>query len=467
MRENRTQGETRMASEAISLESAEAPEAPSAAEPFPAKAAAWYAVWMIALANALDAVDRGGISLLIEPMKRDLHITDTEVSLLTGVAFSVFYGCVGLPLSRLADTWNRKRIIGGVMMIWSVATGAIAFVQGFGSLFAMRGVTGSAVSLKGPNGLSMISDLVPREKLPTAMAIYNGGVSIGAGFTSIIVGMLLGWLGGKVFGVFGVPLKDWQMEFLIIGTPGAVLGLIFLLTVREPRRRGRAASLRLPILDVFRFFWREKAIYLPFMIGSALLQIEAVGVLGWRFPFYSRTFGWGPAFIGPLTGYATLLLTPVGLGLGAGLGEKWERRGDTGAMIKLSILGSCMSLPLTIASLLAPGPWWAFGLSTASVIAIGISAPGAVAALQNVTPNEFRGQISALYLFTIGVIGGALGPLSVALFTDYVFRDEAMLRYSMAVVTVLFGAAGLWLKFVCLPPYKERVARVIAEERGG
>ena len=434
--------------------------APSA-EPFPARAAAWYAVWMIALANALDAVDRGGISLLIEPMKRDLRISDFEISLLTGFAFSLLYGCVGLPLSRLADTRNRKRIIGGVMVVWSVATAATGFARGFASLFAMRGVTGAAISLKGPNGLSMISDLVPRQKLPTAMAIYNGGVSIGAGFTSIIVGMLLGFLGGKMFNVFGVALKDW---FLIIGTPGALLGLIFLLTVREPPRRGRATNMRLPILDVFRFFWSEKAIYLPFIIGSALLQIEAYGVLQWRFPFYSRTFGWGPAFIGPLTGYATLALTPVGLGLGAWLGQKWEQRGDAGAMVKLSILGSCFSLPLTLASLLAPNPWWSFGLSTASVVAIGISAPGAVAALQNVTPNQFRGQISALYLFTIGVIGGGVGPSVVALFTDYVFRDEAMLRYSMVVVTVLFGAAGLWLKFVCLKPYKERVSRVIAEE---
>jgi MFS family permease len=157
----------------------------------------------------------------------------------------------------------------------------------------------------------------------------------------------------------------------------------------------------------------------------------------------------------------------VGLGIGAWLGQTWERRGDTGAMIKLSILGSCLSLPLTIASLLVPDPWWAFGLSIAATFGIGISAPGAVAALQNVTPNEFRGQISALYLFTIGVIGGGLGPTIVALFTDYVFHDEAMLRYSMVVVTVIFGGLGLWLKFVCLPPYKERVARVIAAERAG
>jgi MFS family permease len=438
---------------------------PATVEPFPPKAAAWYAVWMIALANALDAVDRGGITLLIEPIKRDLHLSDTEVSLLTGFSFSLFYGLIGLPLSRLADTSNRKRIIGGVMMIWSLATSAIAFVQGFWALFAMRGVTGSAVSLKGPNGLSMISDQVPRDKLPTAMAIYNGGVSIGAGFTSIIVGMLLGWLGGKTFNVFGMPLHDWQMVFLIIGTPGVVLGLIFLLTVREPPRRGRATTMRLPILDVFRFLWRERPIFFPFIVGSALLQIEAYGVLQWRFPFFSRTFGWGPAFFGPLVGTATLILTPIGLGLGAWLGQRWERRGDTGAMVKLSILGSCLSLPVTLAMLLAPDPWLAFALSCLSTVGIGVSAPGAVAALQNVTPNEFRGQISALYLFTIGVIGGGLGPVAVGLFTDYAFQDEAMLRYSLVVVTVIFGGLGLWLKFVCLAPYKERVGRVIAAER--
>jgi MFS family permease len=434
-------------------------------EPFPARAAAWYAVWMIALANALDSVDRGGIALLIEPIKRDLHLSDTEVSLLTGFSFSLFYGLIGLPLSRLADTSNRKRIIGSVMMIWSVATSAIAAVQNFWPLFAMRGVTGSAVSLKGPNGLSMISDLVPRDKLPTAMAVYNGGVAIGSGFTSIIVGMLLGWLGGKVFNVFGMQLHDWQMVFLIIGTPGVLLGLAFLLTVREPPRRGRATTMRLPLLEVFRFLWRERAIFLPFIVGSALLQIEAYGVLQWRFPFFSRTFGWGPAFLGPLSGTATLILSPIGYFIGAWLGQKWEQRADPGAMVKLSILGSCLSLPLTLAMLVAPDPWTAFALSCLSIVGIGISAPGAVAALQNVTPNEFRGQISALYLFTIGVIGGGVGPLVVGVLNDYVFHDEAMLRYSLVVVTVIFGGLGLWLKFVCLPPYKERVGRVIAAER--
>lgn len=451
-----------MASQAI-----EADEAiPAArAEPFPPRYAAWYAVCMIALANALDAVDRGSISLLIEPIKRDLHITDTEISLLTGTAFSIFYGCVGLPLSRLADLWNRKRIIGTAMMLWSGATSACAFAQGFGSLFALRGLTGSAVSVKGPNGLSMISDLVPRDKLPRAMAIFNWGISLGAGFTSILVGVLIGLFSGKVFSLFGVRLSDWQMVFLVVGIPGALAGLIFLLTVREPPRRGRASTMKLPVGDVFRFAAREKAIYLPFMVGSALLQIEAVGVMGWRVPFFGRTFGWGPEVIGPLAGTATLILTPFGLAFGAWLGERWEKAGDTGAMVRLSILGSCLSLPLTLASLLMPTPWLAFAFSTASIIGIGVSAPGAVAALQVITPNEFRGQITAAYLFTIGVIGGAVGPLAVALFTDYVFADEAMLRYSMAVVTVIFGGLGLWLKFVCLKPYKERVGRVIAAER--
>jgi MFS family permease len=159
------------------------------------------------------------------------------------------------------------------------------------------------------------------------MAIYNGGTSVGAGFTSIIVGMLLGWLGGKVFGVFGMTLHDWQMVFLIIGTPGVLLGLLFLMTVREPPRRGRATTMRLPLLDVFRFLWRERPIFFPFIIGSALLQIEAYGVLQWRFPFFSRTFGWGPAFFGPLSGYATLALTPSASPPAPG----WARNGSGAA----------------------------------------------------------------------------------------------------------------------------------------
>ena len=369
-------------------------------------------------------------------------------------------------MSRFADTRNRKYILSFSILVWSGATACAAFASGFRSLFSVRALTGAAVSLKGPNALSMISDLVPRHKYPTAMSIFNFGIVLGSALSLIIGGTLVGLFQGRTFEFpLGIVLRDWQMIFLLVGAPGVLVALLVMLTVPEPARRGREGTAKPPVLDVFRYLWRERSIYAPFYIGAALLQIEAIGLLNWRVPFYSRTFGWGPEVIGPLMGTISILLTPIGLALGAWAGERLAARGDPGAMIKLSILGAALNLPLAIAGLLMPTPWLALGFSAAAVLVAGIGAPGAVAALQTVTPNEFRGQLTALHLFTIAVIGGGLGPLVVALFTDYLFQDEAQLRYAMVTCAVLFGGAGLALKFVSLPPYSRRVARILADEQ--
>jgi len=434
-------------------------------QPFPPARTAWYAVGVIALVNMLDNVDRGIISLLIEPIKRDLVLSDTQISVLIGLAFSLFYGLVGLPMSRFADTRNRKYILSFGIFVWSAATAACAFATGFKSLFAMRGLTGAGVSLKGPCALSMISDLVPRQKYPTAISIFNFGIVLGSATSLIIGGTLIGMFDGRTFTLApGIVLRDWQMIFLLVGAPGILVALLVMLTVREPARRGREMTAKPPVLDVFRYLWREKAIYAPFYLGVALLQIETMGLLNWRVPFYSRTFGWGPEVIGPLMGTISLALTPVGLIGGAWLGERMAAR-DPGAMIKLSILGAVVSLPLTIAALLMPTPWLALGLSAAGIVVIGIGSPGAVAALQTVTPNEFRGQLTALHLFTIAVIGGGLGPIAVALFTDYLFQDESQLRYAMVTCAALFGGLGIALQLLGLRPYTRRVERILAEER--
>ena len=420
---------------------------------------------MFSLVNALDSVDRGIISILIGPIKRDLLLTDTEISILIGFAFSFFYAIVGLPMSRLADTRNRKLILSFGIAAWSLATAGAAFAKSFAGLFVSRGLTGAGESLKGPNALSMISDLVPREKYPRAMSVYQFGISLGGAMSLIIGGTMMGMVGGKTFEIAGIlVLRDWQLIFLSVGLPGLFVALIIALTVKEPARRGREGTAKPPFLDVFRFIWREKSIYGPFLIGGALLQIEATALMSWRIPFYQRTFGWGPEDVGPIMGVMAITLMPIGLALGAWLGERLALR-NAGAMIKLSIIGTVLSLPISVLSLLAPTAELALTCQAFSLIALGVGAPASTAAIQTVTPNEYRGQITAAFLFTISVIGNALGPLSVALLTDYVFGDEAALRYAMISVAISFGVLGLFLKFLCFTPYKRRVDAIIAAER--
>ncbi|TIX49480.1 MFS transporter [Alteraurantiacibacter aquimixticola] len=434
-----------------------------ASAPYPPARQAWYAISLFALVNALDNVDRGIISILIEPIKRDLQLTDTEVSLLVGFAFSFFYAIVGLPMSRFADTGNRKAILSFGIALWSLATAAGSLAKTFPTLFISRGMVGAGEALKGPNAISMISDLVPREKYPRAMSLYQFGISLGSALSLIIGGVLMGIVGGKVFNVLGVEMRDWQLVLLIVGLPGVLVALLVFTTIKEPVRRGRERSDKPPVTEVFRFAWREKAFYLPFLLGAAFLQIEIYGLLQWRIPFYQRTYGWGPEVVGPILGILSIAIVPIGLALGAWLGERMAKK-HAGAMILLSIIGTCLSLPLMMLVLLMPTAELALALTTVNYLAMGIGAPASTAALSTVTPNEYRGQVFAAYAFTISVVGTALGPLCVALFTDFVFADEGDIRYAMFATAGIFGAIGLWLKFLCYGPYKRRVEAIIAAE---
>lgn len=439
------------------------PPAPAAPDPpYPRAATAWYTIVLFGVINALDNVDRGIISILIEPIKRDLVLSDTEVSILLGAAFSVTYAMVGLPMSRFADTGNRKRLLAFGITLWSLATAMAAFARGFGGLFASRALVGAGEALKGPNAVSMMADLVPREKYPRAQAIYSMGISGGSALSLIIGGTLMGMVGGQVFNVAGVTMSDWQFVFFMVGLPGVLIALVVALTVKEPARRGRGQE-KPPLLAVFRYAHRERAFLYPYMIGAACLQIESYGLLQWRMPFYQRTYGWGPEVAGPLLGLVNIIITPIGLVLGAWIGERLARR-HAGAMMLLSIWGTGISLPIMLAVLLMPTPELAVGLTGASYILLGLGAPATTAALLTVTPNEFRGQMFAVFAFTISVVGTAVGPLCVALFTDYVFQDEGNIRYAMFATAAIFGVLGLWLKIRSYGPYKARVNQIRVAE---
>ncbi|MCL6252058.1 MFS transporter [Altererythrobacter sp. KTW20L] len=432
--------------------------------PYPPARGAWYAICLFALVNALDNVDRGIISILIEPIKRDLLLSDTEVSLLIGAAFSITYALVGLPMSRFADTGNRKAILSFGIALWSLATAGGALAKSFAGLAFSRSLVGAGEALKGPNAISMISDLVPREKYPRALSIYQFGISLGAALSLIIGGTLMGIVGGKTFNVAGLILSDWQFVLLLVGLPGVGVAALVWFTIKEPARRGRERKTKPPLLEVFRYAHRERAFFYPFLIGAALLQIEVNGLLNWRIPFYQRTYGWGPELVGPIIGTLSIAITPVGLLLGAIWGERMAKK-HAGAMIIISIVGTGTSVPIMLAALLMPTAEWALTMTALSYVAIGIGAPATTAALTTVTPNEYRGQIFAAFAFAISVVGAALGPLFVALVTDYVFQDEALLRYSMFTTAAVFGAAGFWLKIACYKPYKARVQAIIEAEQ--
>lgn len=443
-----------------------AANAAEASTDWPKPRTAWYAVCMISFISVLSNIDRGVIALLVQPIKRDLQVSDTEMGILIGFAFSFFYMIVGLPMSRLTDVSNRKLILTAGLSIWSFATAMSAFAYSYVTLFIARGVVGAGESVKGPTSMSMISDIVPRHKLPRAMSIYSMGIAGGMAASMIIGGVLLTLVSGITplqvpgIGVF----QDWQLVFLICGVPGLLVALTFFLTVKEPTRKGRKVKGSVPLPEVARFVWSNKRIYIPLLLSLAIGAIESFGLMAWRVAFFERTHGWTPGQVGPLLGIAALLTVPLGLFIGTMIAERLDRNKIPDAMVRLCLYSNFITVPAALAMPLMPSPWLSVAFIVLGGVGNAIGSPGQNSAIQIITPNEMRGQLTALYLFTISVVGAGIGPLAVALITDYIFTDEAMLRYAMVLTTAVLGPLGLLLTWLAMRPYGDAVSKIMKEE---
>jgi MFS family permease len=414
----------------------------------------WYTVYILAIVSMLAQVDRGIISLLIQPMKRDLALTDTQVSILVGFAFTFFYVVVGPPMSRVTDSGVRKYVIAGGLTVWSFATALCGVAQSFWALFFGRALVGGGESVNGPASFSIIADAIPHHRLPRAFAILNAGVMGGMALSLVIGGVLIGLL-AKVepIPVPGIGLiRNWQLVFMIVGIPGLIVALLIMLTMPEPQRKGGKKPGGYPFREVLRFVAGQRAIHLPLLLGVLLMSIQSYGLGAWAPAFYERTYGWGPAVAGPLLGTVSLGGSFIGLFVGTRLAE-WLGRHHDDANLRVLFLAQLLSVPFGIAGPLMPSPWLALGCGAMAAVFGVMGGPAYNAAIQLATPNEMRGQVNAMYLFTLSAVGGALGPTLVALITDNIAGSEDQLRYVMVGLRVVLGPMSVLLIWLAVTPY--------------
>jgi len=414
----------------------------------------WYTVFMMAFVVMLAQIDRNVISLMVQPMKRDLELSDTEVSLLIGLAFTFFYVIVGPPMSRIADRGFRKAVVAGSLAVWSGATAMCGLAQNFWQLFAGRAVIGGAESAASPAALSMIADVIPRQKLPRAYAIYNTGFMAGGALALSLGGLLLGLFADvepiQVPGI-GV-IRNWQIVFMILGLPGLLVAGVIAFTVPEPQRRRGHKAKGYPLREVVGFIVANRAMHVPLLAGILINSLQTFGTVAWIPAFYERTYGWGPAMAGPILGMVNILASLVGLFSGAWLAEWLGKRRDD-ANVRVLFLANFLSIPFIVVQPLMPSPWLALGLGAFGGAIGAMGGAGYNSALQLSTPNAMRGQINALYLFMIAAIGGAFGPLFIALLTDYVAGAEEDLRYVLAGFRLVLAPLDAFLIWLAIRPY--------------
>ena len=437
---------------------------------YPAPSYAWYAAVILTLAHIVSFLDRQVLALLVEPIKRDLGISDTQMSLLLGLAFAIFYTVMAIPIGWLADRKSRVKIIIAGITAWCLMTAMCGLARNYWQLFLARVGVGVGEATLTPSALSILSDYFPRDKRGAAIGFYNMGVSVGAGIAFIVGGQVIGFVMSSppiTLPVVG-ELFAWQTVFLFVGLPGLVIALL-MITVREPVRHGKISlaektpgqSENISIGETIGFLRAHAKTYIGIALTVAGSTILGYGFLSWLTSMFLRTPGWDWTVpqIGTGIGIVLLIAGPIGVNGAGWIADRWFRQGKQDAHLRVMLISGPIMLIFSTLLPLMPTPGLALLMLGPHIIgAAGITAAGG-AALMLVTPNQMRGQVTAMYYFIISLAGLTLGPFSVAVFTDYVFRDEAALRYSMAIV----GFIAPLLSVVCAIAMRKRYRSSMAE----
>ena len=416
---------------------------------------AWYIVGVLTFVYVFSFIDRQIFSLLVGPLRRDLHISDVQISLLQGATFAVFYTFFGIPIGRLTDIYSRRMIIMLGLVLWSLLTAGCGLANTYWQMLVLRMGVGVGEAALSPAAYSLITDYFPRKRLATAISVYSMGIYIGSGLSFLLGGLVVRY--ASTHANWTLPLvgvvRSWQLIFLALGLPGlAVVPLLF--TVREPaERRARAERPPLPIRQVFSYILQNRWTFLLHNIGFGLLSLSAYAGAAWVPEFFHRRFHWSTATAGIVFGANVIVFGCLGI-TGAGwIADHLRSRGRANANLFVGMLVAMLLIPVSCAGFLAWSPVLAV-IMLAPLLVLSAAPFGiAPAAIQEMMPADMRGQAGAIYLFIINLIGLGIGPSAVAACTQYLFKRDDALHYSLALVSCTASALSAVFLYNALKPF--------------
>ncbi|WP_435354808.1 spinster family MFS transporter [Emticicia sp. SJ17W-69] len=422
---------------------------------------AWYVVFLLTLANISSFLDRQILALLVQPIKRDFHLSDTKISLLMGLSFGIFYTIFGMFIGRMADRYSRRNIIMGGVIIWSFMTALCAGIRNYSQFFLARIGVGVGEATLSPSAYSMIADYFPKSKLGIAMSVFSLGIFLGSGIALLIGAGLVANLpqSGMVhLPIFG-DIFPWQMLFIYIGLPGFVIALL-LLTVKEPTRKGLLIksdnSTKLSLNESLVIIFKNKAAFLSISFGTAFFAFVNYGLNAWVPTMIARTFEWKPQEAGLLYGSVIVISSVLGVLWGGWYADKLVKNGVSDGRLRVSVIGGICILASSLIPLITNPYLLLISLAFPGFfIAANIGSAGA--AVQAIMPNQVRSLASAIFLFILNMIGLGLGPTVVALFTDYIFQDEKAIKNSLVLLILIGGVATTSLFWYGLKPYQKAI----------
>lgn len=396
---------------------------------------AYYVLSVLFVVYIFNFIDRQILAILLEPIKKDLQISDTALGFLTGFAFAVFYTVAGLPLARLADRWVRRSLIAISLATWSVMTALSGLSRGFTDLALARIGVGIGEAGASPPAHSILSDYFPPEKRATAIAIYASGIYVGVGLGY--------WIGGWINDAYG-----WRMAFFVVGLPGIFMALLVRFTIREPMRgmsepQG-ASQQQYSMKEAWRFFTSiPTGRYLA--LAGGLHAFVSYGLGTWIPAFFVRVHGMTPGELGQWLSWITAIGGGGGTFLGGWIADRWVYTQPL-ARPYLSLIGVLLAIPTVVASVLIEDTRWALLMYLPASVFSTLWIGPAFATAQDLVPPAMRAMASAVFLFITTIIGMGAGPQTVGILNDWIGTPDAI-RYSLlfcATIMNLFSAWFFW-----------------------
>ncbi len=393
-----------------------------------------YVLGILLVVYVFNFIDRQILSILLEPIRQDLKLSDTQLGFLSGVAFAIFYATLGIPIARLADRSSRVNVISWSLAAWSVMTAVCGLAMNFWQL--MLGRIGVAVGEAGasPASHSLISDYFVPETRASAMGIYAMGVPIGT-----LIGLLAGgWL---------VHFFDWRTAFIMVGLPGVLMAIIVRMTVKEPPRGNSEAIMKeqepVPLKEAIAFLWARPS-FRHVVLAVAFHAFVSYGYNGWLPAFFARSYGMGSAEIG--SWLAPLIGVFAGLGTFSGgyISDYFARR-DRRWYVWVPGITLAISVPFFLLAFMSDDKYTTLALLIVPLYFNYIYLGPTFAMIQGLATVRMRAIASAILLFVISLIGLGLGPFGVGVLSDYLKPEfgEESLRISLMFVFLFNIWAGI------------------------
>jgi predicted MFS family arabinose efflux permease len=394
--------------------------------------AAYYALGMLTVVYSFNFIDRQLLAILQESIKLDLGLSDSQLGLLTGFAFAVFYVTAGIPIARWADHANRRNIVAGSLFIWSFMTALSGLVQNYWQLVLARIGVGIGEAGGSPPSHSMISDIFPPNRRATALGFYSTGVSFG-----ILFGFLFGgWL-NEYFG--------WRTAFMVVGIPGVFLSALLMLTLREPTRgmaeQRTVSSEAVPLKTVIKTLWDSKA-FRHLSLAASLNAFSGYSTASWTASFMIRSHEMSTGELGTWLAIIIGLCGAIGVFFGGMAADRLSPRDQRWYMWLPAIVGF-IAVPFMFAVYLVDNAYLALTMMLIPGLLHQVYLGNTLATTHNLVGLKMRATASAILFFIINMIGLGMGPFLVGLISDMLSATHGADSLRLAMLYLL-PAVMLW-----------------------